>query len=156
MGQNCTAPPGVVQSQPLHQGNRPTRGARMVCGHWNKCHKAQLLMPGSFYSVGGVLKVSLQSLVILNLFTILIPYLYDVSGDEKQQTRRQNPGRERHTDEKWVLASWARVRRCEKYCIWWPQTIMNSPNRNLISLTGDIICKVQCQPKMPSLLFKSY
>lgn len=56
-------------------------------------------MPGPFYSVGGVLKVSLQSLVILNLFTILIPYLY-VSGDEKQQTRRQSPGRERPTDDR--------------------------------------------------------
>lgn len=48
--------------------------------------------------MGGVFKVTLQSLVILNLLTILIPYFYDVSADEKLQIRRQSPGRERRAD----------------------------------------------------------
>ena len=51
-----------------------------------------------FHSGGGVFKVTLQSLVILNLLIIRIPHLYDVSADEKQQIRRQSPGRERHAD----------------------------------------------------------
>lgn len=49
-------------------------------------------------AVGGVFKVTLQSLVILNLLTILIPYFYDVSADEKLKIRRQSPGRERRAD----------------------------------------------------------
>lgn len=62
------------------------------------CRKGSLLTLWCFHSVGGVFKVTPQSLVILSLLTILMPYLYGVSADEKQQIRRQGPGRERHTD----------------------------------------------------------
>ena len=49
---------------------------------------------------GGVFQVTLQSPVTLNLLIIQIPHLYDVAADEKQQTRRQSPGRERHADDR--------------------------------------------------------
>lgn len=98
MGQNCMLPPGFIQRQPLHQYNQSRRGAKMACDHWNKCHNAWLLTLCPFYFVGGVFKVTLQSLVPPKLLTILTPYLYDASADERQQIRRQSPGRERHTD----------------------------------------------------------
>lgn len=87
-----------IERQPLHQSSQSRRGAKPAL--WSLKLTPQSLVTDAvhFYSVGGVFKVTLQSLVILNLLTIRIPYLYDVSADEKHQIRRQSPGRERHAD----------------------------------------------------------
>lgn len=104
MGQNCMVPPGVsteAASSPMWSGQeRHKTGLPSL----STCCRGSLLMLRCFHLEGGVFKVTLQSLVILSLLTILIPYLYGVSADEKQQIRRQGPGRERHADnrsERW-------------------------------------------------------
>lgn len=88
-----------IQRWPFHQCNQSRRGAPDA---GNKCSKAWLLTWMYFHSMGGVFKVTLQSLVILSLLTILIPYLWDGSADEKQQIRRQSPERKRHPENRSV------------------------------------------------------
>lgn len=107
MHQNCMVPPGFyidTASSPM-QSMQERR--KIECDPWSKCHRAWVLMVWYFLFVGGAFKVTFQSLVVLSLLTILIPYLYDVSADEKQQIRRQSPGREKHTDNRSeCLGSW--------------------------------------------------
>lgn len=97
MGQNWLSQLVFRQRQPLHQDSQSRRVAQMACDQ-GTASRSPATELWHCHSVGGVLKVTLQSLAILSLLTILIPYLYDVSADERQQIKRQRPGRERHTD----------------------------------------------------------
>lgn len=106
-GQNCMVPPGFIERQPLHQSTWSRRGAKTASDLWHRRPEAWLLTLHRFYSGGGSFKFTLWSLVILNLLAILIPSLYDVSADEKQQIRRQRPGKEADRWQRRVLASHA-------------------------------------------------
>ena len=97
MDQDCTVLPGVyteVASSPQQSVQGKSKN-----GLWSlKLTPRRPVYGAVHFHPGGVFKVTLQSLVILNLLIIRIPHLYDVSADEKQQIRRQSPGRERHAD----------------------------------------------------------
>ena len=71
-----------IQKQPLHQSSQSRKGAKNgpVITEINATKPVTDAV--HLYSVGGVFKVTLRSLVSLSLLTIRIPYVYDVSADE--------------------------------------------------------------------------
>lgn len=155
MHQNCMVPPGFYTDTASSPMQSMQERRKIACDPWNKCHRAWVLMVWYFLFVGGAFKVTFQSLVVLSLLTILIPYLYDVSADEKQQIRRQS------LEERSILitevSAWEAESSSEgpkHSCIWWPPTVINSPNGNSVSMISYIICRAQCKMKMPASLFK--
>lgn len=158
MGQKCTYIPTGFDTDTDSSPTQSMQERRKTeYEPWNKCHRTRLLTLWYFPFVGGAFKVTFRSPVVLNLLTIQIPYLYDVSADEKQQIRRQSPGREKHTDNtSECLASWAQVRDPKTPALDGPSAVINSPNGNSVSMTGYITCRAQCKMKMPDPLFKNY